>query len=49
MNFYEIYEKFNKDNCINLFILNENEIYEYVPILPNSFFPQSRFSVDEED
>ena len=35
MDFYEIYENFNKDNDINLFSLQENEKYEYVPAIIN--------------
>ena len=35
MNFYEIYENFNKDNGTNLFNLQENEKYKYVPAIIN--------------
>ena len=33
--FYELYEDFNKENGVNLFNLQENEIYEYVPAIIN--------------
>ena len=35
MNFYEIYENFNKDNGTDLFNMQENEKYEYVPAIIN--------------
>ena len=33
MNFYEIYENFNIENAVNLFNLQDNEKYEYVPAI----------------
>ena len=35
MNFYELYENFNKDNGVYLLNLQENEKYEYVPAIIN--------------